>query len=307
MLHGVVFGRRALVRQEMHPGFVAVLADRRIERAVGSGKPAFHGLDIAGCDLEFGGNAFPSPVVERLAGAPLDAGAQPAQVEEQRLLGRGGARADDGPVAQDIVLHGRADPPGGVGRETNFPLRLETGRCLHQADGPFLHQVRHRQAVIAVFRGRGRDQARIGVDQFVQGCLVLQVAPAQRQFLFALASEQRRAHRMADEIQRAPAIRRPVQVAHLVPSCAAFRFPDGRTALQEVGSTASLFNRSFGSPSRKAEGGLPVSEQTAFRCDILSLSGQAACKTISTLLTALSSSILSTTASSRLSRSSAAW
>ena len=258
-------------------------------------------------NLEFGGDPFPPPVVERLSGASLDARAQPAEVEEQRLLGRGGARADDGPVAQDIVLHRRTDPPGGVGREADLPLRLETGRRLHQAYRTLLHQVRHGQAVIAVFRGRGRNQARIGVDQFVQGRLVLEVAPAQRQLLLPLASEQGACSSHGGRSSTPPCCS-PTGPGSSSPSFPRRNPVAGRAhCLSRGGQHRAVIQPVFRVRPRKTEGGLPIPEQTAFRCDMLSLSGQAACKTISTLLTALSSSIFSTTASSRLSRSRAAW
>ena len=107
-----------------------------------------------------------------------DARAQAAQIEEQRLLRRRRAGAHDRPIAQHEILHRRADPPRGVGGEAHFALRLEARRGLHQADIALLHQIAHRQAVMAEARGHRDDEAQIGGDQFVQRALVVLVAPA---------------------------------------------------------------------------------------------------------------------------------
>src|SRR3546814_6804831 len=74
-------------------------------------------------------------------GGFLDARAQTAEIEEQRLMGRGGAGAHDRPVAQDKVLHRRADPPRGIGREAEVALRLEPAGSLQQPKGAFLAEV----------------------------------------------------------------------------------------------------------------------------------------------------------------------
>src|SRR3546814_8268470 len=78
--------------------------------------------------------------LERPAGGFLDARAQTAEIEEQRLMGRGGAGAHDRPVAQDKVLHRRADPPRGIGREADVALRLEPAGSLQQHKGAFLDE-----------------------------------------------------------------------------------------------------------------------------------------------------------------------
>src|SRR3546814_4592315 len=79
--------------------------------------------------------------LERPAGGFLDARAQTAEIEEQRLMGRGGAGAHDRPVAKDKVLHRRADPPRGIGREADVALRLAPAGSLQQPKSALLDEV----------------------------------------------------------------------------------------------------------------------------------------------------------------------
>ena len=129
-------------------------------------------------------------IVEAGVAAVVDLGAQAAQVEEQRLLRRGGAGADDRPVAQDEVLHGRADPPGGVGREADVALGLEPGGRLHQADDALLDEVAERQAVVLEPAGGADHEAHVGLDQLVQRRLVVVVAPAPGEMQLVLAASE---------------------------------------------------------------------------------------------------------------------
>ena len=192
-------GRRPLVRQKILPLVLAVGADRRVQRLVGAGQADLHRLDVGEIDGQLLRDQRAAAIVERAA-AVLDLGAQPAQIEEQRLLRRRGAGAHHRPVAQDVILHRRANPRGGVGREAHLALGLEACRRLHQADRALLHQIAHRQAVVAK-PGRGADhQAHVGQHQLVQRCLVARPPPAPRQVLLALPRQQRRAHRPADEL-----------------------------------------------------------------------------------------------------------
>ena len=130
--HGLFWGR-PLVGEEVLPLVLAGRTDRSIERLVAAGQAHLHRLDLVGIDRQLRSDESPARLVERAARAVADLGAQPAQIEEQRLLRRGRAGAHHGPVPEDVVLHGGADPPRRIGRETDLPLRLEPSRRLHQA------------------------------------------------------------------------------------------------------------------------------------------------------------------------------
>ncbi len=197
--HRDVFGRRAAVGQQVLPLVVAVLGERRIERLVGPGQARFHLRHVGDANLEGLGDLFLAGARQRAVGRFVDARTQPAQVEEQRLLGGGRSGADDRPIAQDEILHLRADPPRGIGREAHFARRLETGGGLHEAKIAFLDQVADRQPVMAEPR-RGRDhEARIGRYQLMERGLVAALAPAAGELEFVVALQQRGAHRIADE------------------------------------------------------------------------------------------------------------
>src|SRR5690606_31854642 len=74
-------------------------------------------------------------------------------------------RQADGPgLVHDAALDGLADPPGGVGREAEAPLRVE---LLDRADQPeiaFLDQIEQRQAAVHVAPGDLHHQAQIALD-----------------------------------------------------------------------------------------------------------------------------------------------
>ena len=60
----------------------------------------------------------------------------------------------------------------------NLPIRLEAGRRLHQPDIALLHQIAHRQPVIAKTHHRGDDKPGISAHQFMQRQHVGLLAPA---------------------------------------------------------------------------------------------------------------------------------
>src|SRR3546814_18694983 len=105
-------------------------------------------------------------------------------------MGRGWAGAHARPVAQDKVLHRRADPPRGIGREADVALRLEPAGSLKQPKGAFLDEVAHRQAIVAEL-GRQRDhQAGVGAEQLLTGVGVAVLAPRARQEVFTVEGPQ---------------------------------------------------------------------------------------------------------------------
>ena len=145
-----ILRRRALVGQEILPVLVRPVGDGGVQRLVAGRQPHLHRLHIGDVDLQLLGDPGASLLRQPLAlGRVLDAGAQAAQVEEEGFLRGGGAGADDRPVAQDVVLHGRTDPPRGVGGEAHLAVRLEPAGGLHQPDIAFLNQIAHRQTVVA--------------------------------------------------------------------------------------------------------------------------------------------------------------
>ena len=144
-----------------------------------------------------------------LVGDPLFAaagepGAQAAQVEEQRFLGRAGAAANDRPVPQDVILHRGADPPGGVGGEAHLALRIEAGRGLQQAHMAFLDQIGHGQAVMPE-PGRDRDdEPHMSGGQLMKRRFIAVVLPANGQQPLLLPFEEWRVHGGADKLATNP-------------------------------------------------------------------------------------------------------
>src|SRR5690606_31360229 len=103
-------------------------------------------------------NAGASRAVQRRTGLALDPSTQPPKVEEQRLLRRGRTRAYDRAVPQDVILHGRANPPSRISGETDAALRRETSRSLQKPDISFLQQIAAGQSVISEARCHARLQ-----------------------------------------------------------------------------------------------------------------------------------------------------
>ena len=62
------------------------------------------------------------------------------------------------------ALHRLADPPAGVGRETETALGLELADRVHQAEVAFLDEVAHRQAAAQVVLGDADDQPQVVLD-----------------------------------------------------------------------------------------------------------------------------------------------
>ncbi len=194
-----LLGARPLVGEEVLPRVLAGRRNRGVERLVAARQAHLHRLDLAHVDRKFLRDVRLARVVEARVAAVVDLGAKAAQVEEQGLLRGRGAGADHRPVAQDEVLHRRADPPCGVSGEAHVAFRLEACRRLHQADHALLHQIGQRQAVVLEAAGGADHQPHIGPDQLVQRALVLAVPPATRQVELMLARQERRIHRFADQ------------------------------------------------------------------------------------------------------------
>src|SRR3546814_436963 len=78
---------------------------------------------------------------------------------------------------QDVLLNRGADPPHGIGGETEATLRIEALHRLHHADVAFRHQLGQRQAIAAVAHRDLRHQAKMGGHQLVRCLGVAALAP----------------------------------------------------------------------------------------------------------------------------------
>jgi hypothetical protein len=125
--------------------------------------------------------------------------AQATQIEKQRLLRRTRAAAHDRPVAKNVVLHGGAYPPCGVGREANFSIGLETRRRFQEPDVTFLYQVADRKPERAELPRHRDDESHVGSGDLMQSFLIALVPPANCKRVFLIAIEIGRFHRGTDQ------------------------------------------------------------------------------------------------------------
>ena len=158
-----------------------------------------HGRYLVIADAERLGDLLAARGAQRAAARPLDAGAQAAEIEEQRLLSRRGAGPYDRPIAQDEILHCRADPPTSVGREAHTALGIEAPGGQHEPDIALLDEIAHGQAVVAVLARSADGKPRVGADQLVERHLVLFVAPTGCQLHLTLTRQHRGADGLLDE------------------------------------------------------------------------------------------------------------
>ena len=61
------------------------------------------------------------------------------------------------------------DPPGGVGREFVAAAVLELVHRLHQADVPFLNEIKELQAAVRVLLGDRDHEAEVGLHHLLLG------------------------------------------------------------------------------------------------------------------------------------------
>ena len=108
----------------------------------------------------------------------LDLALDAPQVEEQLLLGGGGADLHQGPGVQDVFLDRRADPPHGIGGEPEPAIRVEPLDRLHHPDIALGNQLAHRQPVAAIARGDLGHQPQMAGHQPVGRFRVAVLAPA---------------------------------------------------------------------------------------------------------------------------------
>ena len=84
---------------------------------------------------------------------------QPAQVEEQLLLGGGRTHFHERPRVQDVFLDRGADPPHRVSSEPEPAIRIEALHRLHDPDISLGNQIGQRQAIAAIAHGNLGDEA----------------------------------------------------------------------------------------------------------------------------------------------------
>ena len=152
---------RAIIDQRIDPFAALVLGRlRRIQRKVRSRQAAFHHLDVMHRHANLGRDHLTQlMLVQGLArglGLSLKACLYAAHVEEQRFLRGRRAGAHHRPVAHDVVLNARLDPPDGIGGKAHPAVGVEFVGSFHQAQSGLLDQIIHRRA-IALELTRHRD------------------------------------------------------------------------------------------------------------------------------------------------------
>jgi hypothetical protein len=79
-------------------------------------------------------------------------------------------RQTDGPrLVHDAALDALADPPGGIGRETETAFRVELFQGVNQAEVALFDQVEQGNAAIQVVLGDIHDQPQVVLDHFLPG------------------------------------------------------------------------------------------------------------------------------------------
>ena len=107
------------------------------------------------------------------------------------LLCRRRADADHRILPHQIFLNVAADPPNGVGDQTNAFVRIEFLHRVHEADVAFLNEVDQSRAELAVFGCDLDDKTQIRGDQLLGRLWVAGFAIANSEFVFLLASQKR--------------------------------------------------------------------------------------------------------------------
>ena len=112
-------------------------ADRGVQGRIPARHTAVHGDDFGFSHTKVRRDTFDVIGVQVAFFQRADAVLGLAQIEEQFFLARGRAQFHQRPGPQDIFLDRGADPPHGVGRQTEAFFRIEAFDRLHQADVGF--------------------------------------------------------------------------------------------------------------------------------------------------------------------------
>lgn len=179
----------------------------------------------------------------RLAIQLLGEAAGRAQIMIDRLDDMHG-ETDRARMIHDRALYRLANPPGGIGRETEAALRIELSDRMNEAEIAFLDEVQQRQAAFEVLAGNPDDEAQVALDHALPRTAVAVAGPPAEHALL-LGREQRR---QADLAQIEPGRVRWLATAgaHEDPRRPPlFIFDRGvqRTGRWRSGSTGLPFNR----------------------------------------------------------------
>ena len=94
-------------------------------------------------------------------------------------------QADGARLVHDRPLDVLADPPGGVGGETETALRVELFEGVDEAEVALLDQVEQRDPAVQVVLGDVHNQAQVALDQGLAGGEIARAqAPRKRQLFF---------------------------------------------------------------------------------------------------------------------------
>ena len=189
-------------------------ADGCIERAIACHQPRIDRGHIRRADAEPFSDENAILFRKVLPRAVIDEAAQAPEVEEEGFMRGGRAGAHNRPVAEDVVLNGRANPPGRISREADTALRFEASRCLHQADIAFLDKVAIGKTVVAETRRKRDHEPHIGACQLMQGVFVLVLFPAPGEVELAALVQKRHRHRALHVAAIGPLRFRSVHMYH---------------------------------------------------------------------------------------------
>ena len=184
--------QRAIVDQEVLPLVLGALValKRRVEAGVAAHRhAAVHRDDLVLGDAEVGRDLGHVRGLEVAFLERVDLVFHPPEVEEQLLLGGGGADLHQRPAAQDEFLDARADPPHGIGREAEAPVGLELLDALHQPDVALGDELGDRQAIAAIPHGDLGHESQVRIDQPRGRVGIVMLAPALGEHILFLGRE----------------------------------------------------------------------------------------------------------------------
>jgi hypothetical protein len=120
-------------------------------------------------------------------------------MQEQIALRARGSDPHQRPRPHDMILDRRTDPPHRIGRETIALVRVEAPDRVDETDGPFLHEIGHRQAVAAIGPRDANDKAKVAGHQARRGRRIALSGLAGKALLF-LGAEHGLLLRLAEEL-----------------------------------------------------------------------------------------------------------
>jgi len=166
--------QRVFILQDVHPLAFAFLAQGNVQGSIAAHHhPAVHVDHFGFRHAKLGGDLRHVVGMQIGVLVSIEVLLHPAEVEEQLLLGSGGAHLHEAPAAQDEFLDRGLDPPHRVSREAEAPVGFELLDALHQADVAFGNKFRNGQAIAAIAHRDLRDEAQVARHQLRCGFGVL--------------------------------------------------------------------------------------------------------------------------------------